>query len=475
MRRKWLVFLLLATVGLVLLFRYSIRIGADDSSPAALIARLATAKEEEAKQLFKRQSTRWPREAHKFFAAAKFGRWEEATNIYEELQRKYILTNTVPTSGWDGFFAKKYAFLSRYGLTPTNYWPEPFGQQWRPVENVQWAIYQFQRWDPELLRYYATNLIDSIPSNSIFIGGSAPGFFVPAVFWQLRHRADPLEILSPNKFADDTYLEYADNLYGKTVQIPTPEDFSDASSTYMAEVTKRVREGRALPGETISATSGVPTVNSTNAVSELNALLFQRLTTKNRGREIYYDENRHFDWTTPYLVPHGLIMKISHVPVSALAPAEVNRDRIYWQEIVRTLTGVETVEQLTLPQLCDFVERVYLDKNLTGFKGYPRFATNEIAQQTFAQLRFAIARVYEWRAWNQTNLTDKSDMPGEAELAFKQAFALYPRSDDLAWYGALLYSERRTNDLRILAGSFRKFVPGGGTDVYLSTLLTNLP
>ena len=451
--------------------------GRKDGSPKDLVSRLASEKEGQARRLFQDESTRFPPEARLFFRAAKAGRWEEATNLYAEIQQKYILAMGPPTNAWDACMARTYTALSRYDLTRTNYWALSYGPQWRPIEDVHWAIYQFQRWDPELIQFYATNIISSIPAGSVFISGSPFGFFViPALNSHSGRDGDPFVTLTPNKLVDDSYVEYARRMYGTKLKMLAQDDLADAYSDYVSDATERARLGLLKPGEifTNNGAGGV-SLNGEVAMTQLNALLLKRLFTLNPDRDFYYDEGWTLDWTTPYLIPHGLILKINHTPLDSLDPAVVDRDRQYWNAIVRSMTGLELDDTTPLTQISSFAETVYLRKDLSYFHGNSRFVTNEIAQTAFAKLRVSIARVYAWRAANSSTESEKPQMAREADFAFRQTFALCPRVAELDQYGIFLFSQGRTNDLQTLADAVKKFDPGGSTAIYLNNLANYHP
>jgi hypothetical protein len=449
--------------------------GKREDTSKDILANFAREREREARAISETESTRWPPEVAQFFKAAEDGHWDQATNLYATLQNKYVLAPSPPTNGWGGFMVKSYAGLGRHGLTPTNYWPDPSGPQWRPVDDIYFAIYQFQHWDPGLLRFYATNIIESIPTNSIFISGQDSGFFAIPAFCKSLPKGDRFITLTPNKLVDENYLKYADEIYGKAIHIPTEADMSDAYSDYVADVTQRARSAQLKPGEVFTNTAAGPTIGGDIAIMQINALLFWGLFSNNPGREFYYEERWPLDWTTPYLVPHGLIFKINPAPLFSFDAAIVDRDRIYWHVVVRQLTGLDKNEDLLFPRLSDFAEQIYLRKDFSRFRGDLHFATNIEAQITFAKSRISIARVYAWRVDNSAGSGDRQRMSNEADLAFRQAFALDPRLPELAQYGAFLFSLHRTNDLQSLAEVIQKINPGGSTSTYLSALVNYHP
>ena len=446
------------------------------STPREMLADYAKAKEAEARHFSKIQSDRWPGEVHKFFRAAKAGDWDQATNLFGVIQQLYESKGTPRTNRGAGFMAKSYAFLARTGLTATNYWPDPFGAQWRPVDEVGFAIVQFRIWDPELLNLYASNLQASLPSKSVFVSGTDPGYYLAPVFGRPKPGELPFCLLTPNALVDTRYLNQARSQYAKQLNLPSPQNMQAAFSQYISEVSQRFASGQTKPGEMV-ATNAAGSINVSGqvAVMEINALLLQNILTNNPGREFYYDENWKLDWTLPFLTPHGLIMKLNHDPIATIDAAAVTRDQDYWNSLLHALIGREVNEATSLAELADFTERTYLRKDLSQFAGNPHFATNSVAQVTFAKARISIAGVYAWRAENSTNPNEKERMTRAADLAFRQALALHPQSKELEDYGHFLYSQNRSNDLQVLSHIVSKFAPAGTTAEHLSSLLKSRP
>jgi hypothetical protein len=111
-----------------------------------------------------------------------------------------------------------------------------------------------------------------------------------------------------------------------------------------------------------------------------------------------------------------------------------------------------------LPTVLDFVEKIYGRKDLTGFTGNPRFVQDEESQRTFSKLRLTIAGVYAWRVgalqWVPTpgeylarTDAERQRMTGAADLAFRQAFALYPYATGVFFdYANFLLAQGRKAD-----------------------------
>jgi hypothetical protein len=445
-----------------------------ESTPKSMISQLAVDKEDEACRLSKIHSDRMPSEVSKFFGEAKNGQWDKATNTYALIEDKYFERIT-PTNGWERFMAARYPMLSSIGLTASNYWPNPHDPQWYAVECVNWTIYQFKTWDPELMQIYASNILDVIHSNGVFISGTPSGFFIIPAFLHWEHDSRGILIVSPNKLADDRYLSYLEEIYGRKMKVPTSTDMQQAFDAYVADATERLKAGQLAPGENFSTNGGFPTISGEVAVMRINSLMLKAFVSTNEDRELYYDEGYRMDWIEPYLVPNGPILKINHKPLPDLEQSVLDKDREFWQHLVKELTGLESVERMSLPQLSTFDEQVYRYNKLDKFAGNPHFATNDPAQIYFGKLRIAIARVYAWHACYAADLAEQTRMIAEADLAFRQSLALCPKLIELEDYGGFLYGLKRTNDLQTLAHSIHEFAPDGEADKYLTSVANYHP
>ncbi len=437
--------------------------GKTKDPPQEFMSRLAAERAEQSRQLFKEKSIRWPGELSRFFDDAQVRHWQDAAQDYQSARQKYILSPARPTNGWNGFVAKAYHSFAGLGITRTNYWPPPGGPQWRPMEDLNSAIKLYQRWDPGLFQIYYTNLLGSIPAGSVFVSDTDSYFFMPG---------GKFLTLTANQFVNSDYLGAARSLGWKSVQLPTQGDLSTIFSSYVADAIARSKSGRLRPGENISVTTGgSASVGGIGAITQLIGLVLRQVVTNNPNCNFYYDEGHVLDWTLPYLVPDGLILKLDHSPVVAMDESIVEQDHEYWQRIVRQLTGLGPEDCRSVSQISEFAQAVYGRKDLSGYHGDPRYATNEIARQFFAEMRIAIAGVYAWRATNSAASTESPRMAREADFAFRQALALNPTADGLPRFGEFLLSQDRTNDIQILVNTVQNIEPASKTAVDLSELL----
>jgi hypothetical protein len=437
--------------------------------------RFADLKEEQAQELSKKQSTRWPGEATKFFRAVRAGDLNAASNLLAAIEKKYR-SFPPPTNGWTGFMTRTYSSLHRFGVTPNNYWPNFRGPEWMPIAEAKGAMIQFHEWDPELLMFFGTNIISSIPTNSIYMADTDAGRFIVYVLSKSSREGVPFFTLSQHMLADGSYLEYLRGIFRDRIYVLSPQESSAAFSAYVKDVQARAQAGRLKPGENFTNLGGGRTsISGQAAVTQVNALLARTLFEKNPGFDFYVEVNMPLEWMYPHLLPHGLILKLNRQPLDSIDPALIEQDRVYWGEIVHKLTGLEIAQDTSLSQLSEFAAQVYLRKDYRQFKGNPRFATNAPAQQGFARLRFSIADIYAWRATNTTDHADQSQMYSAADLAFRQAFALCPTAIELSQYGELLLSQNRTNEFQLLLQTVRNIAPDGSAAAALSGLLSHPP
>ena len=83
--------------------------------------------------------------------------------------------------------------------------------------------------------------------------------------------------------------------------------------------------------------------------------------------------------------------------------------------------------------------------------------------------------MYAWRAEHPADLADKERMTREADLAFRQAFALCPYSPEAVFrYTTLLTKLNRLDDALLLAKTCQKLEPDNGQFTGLAQKLKNL-
>jgi hypothetical protein len=184
---------------------------------------------------------------------------------------------------------------------------------------------------------------------------------------------------------------------------------------------------------------------------------------KNTNHDFYVEESFPLSWMYPYLEPHDLIMKINREPLAELSADVTDADHAYWAKYAAPMIGDWLTDDTTVKDLATFVEKIYVNHDLSGFKGDPNYLQSKDAQKAFSKLRSSIGGVYAWRCadgsssettptqYEPKNDSDKKRMQRETEFAFKQAIALCPSSPEAVFrYVTFLMSEGRKSDAVLL-------------------------
>ena len=227
--------------------------------------------------------------------------------------------------------------------------------------------------------------------------------------------------------------------------------------TKVVETARQVRPGEDIR---IDTTSGRVNVSGQVAVMSINALLAKVIVDKNPDREIYLEESFPLPWMYPYLEPHEFILRVHHAPLKILPETTLRADREFWIHHLDGWLGPWLNPDTPLSEVIAFTRRVYLQNDLTGFKGDADFVKDSEARKAFSKLRSAIAGVYGWRAANAKDAPERERMQTEADFAFRQAFAICPDSPETLFrYVHLLLSQGRRDDAGGLAEIAQKLDP----------------
>jgi tetratricopeptide (TPR) repeat protein len=268
----------------------------------------------------------------------------------------------------------------------------------------------------------------------------------------------------------------------KEIYIPSGEDLSRTFSDYMNDVQQRYShdadprfngEPRQLKaGEQPTPTAdGRMTIAGQVSVMAVNGLLTKLIFENNPTNEFYVEESFPLDWMFPYLTPYGNIMKINRQPVAEITPETIRRDHEFWSRYSERAIGNWITYDTTVKDITDFVDKVFVQHDFSGFTGNRAFMRDESAQKSFSKLRTAIAGLYAWRLGllNQTptppefmpkNGDTQQRMIKEADFAYRQAFAFCPYSPEVVYrYVQFLATFRRYDDARLVAETCLKLDP----------------
>jgi hypothetical protein len=302
---------------------------------------------------------------------------------------------------------------------------------------------------PKYVEAIGRDLMDSIPAGSIYFGGTDIGRGIPTGLSKSHVNADPFFTLTQNALADNTYLNYLRSMYGSRIYIPTAEDSQSCFNEYLQDAQRRLNARQLKPGEDVRVEGGRVQVSGQVAVMAINGLLARIIFDKNPTKEFYVEESFPLEWMYPHLTPNGLILKINREPLPALSPEIVERDRKYWESRLSILIGQWLTEETPVKEVTEYAEKVFLEKDLQGFKGEAALVKTDGACKAYSKLRSSIAGVYAWRLNNAKGATpeDQERLAKAADYAFRQAFALCPYSSEATFrYINLLLARHRPED-----------------------------
>jgi tetratricopeptide (TPR) repeat protein len=163
----------------------------------------------------------------------------------------------------------------------------------------------------------------------------------------------------------------------------------------------------------------------------------------------------------PHLTPFGIIMKINRQPLAELSEDIVKTDHEFWKQFSTRLTGDIIDYDTPIKDIAAFIEKVYLHRDFSGFKGDRKFVRDDQGQKAFSKLRSSIGGIYAWRVANSRPGTpEQQRMIKEADFAFKQAFAFCPYSPEAVFrYVNLLFSLQKFDDASVIANTALKLDP----------------
>jgi Tetratricopeptide repeat len=414
---------------------------AQSESVGTVLKSVAAQKENQAELL---AGDELPPEFQPFFAAIQNDNWESASNDYFKMK-----------------------FLINEERTYHRSW-------WQPVVETYGAEEQFKCGDEKYFTAYANEIIQSIPSGSIYFGGTDPARFIITAMQKSQINGDPFFTLTQNALADGTYLDYLRSTYGDKIYIPTAEDSQECFNDYYADIQVRMRNNQLQPGEDVTTDPNTGKIQVTGqvAVMQINALLVKIIFDHDPNREFYIEESFPLAWMYPYLEPHGLIFKLNHEPLAQLSDDTVQRDHDFWVKTVSPMIGDWLNNETSVKDISVFAERVFHQHDLSHFTGDPNFVQNSYSCRMFSKERSSSGGLYAWRVQHAADPAEKQRMYDEADFAFRQSWALYPDSPEVVFrYVQFLMQTNRIDDALIVARTSLSLDPDNRA---LSDLVRNL-
>jgi hypothetical protein len=439
-----------------------------------------SAKEAQARQLVSQENRDLPPEIWPYFEAGKKGDWATVTNLYAKMA------------------SRCYQFDGN-----KSYDERMQTMAWNPINETDRFYLQCTQPDSKLALAFGEEVMRIVPPGSIYFGDTDTGRFVPTALCRDHAKGDPFYVLTQNALADGLYLAYLRSMFGTKIYTPSSEDSQKAFDEYIQDAVKRMQEGKLQPGEDVRQEGNKVSVSGQLSVMAINSLISKVIFQRNPNHQFYFCEGFPSAWIYPYAEPHGPIIKINRQKLPELTPEMIQRDRDYWDKKIVPFIDDWLKEQTTLPEICAFVERVYVREDFTGFAGdtnFIRMATfwrkvpaYQSASANWSKCRSAIAGVYVWRindcaeqmkriyaqppAEQQEKQADIDRLKAEqqryikaADYAYRQAFALNPSSPEAVYrYSSLLTSMNRHQEALQMVRVAKKLNPEG-----MSALETNL-
>jgi len=273
-----------------------------------------------------------------------------------------------------------------------------------------------------------------------------------------------LESAYPDEIAKSPGGVYPD----REIYIPSPEDSQRCFQDYMEDAQHRMQLGQMMPGEDVHVDpSGRMQVSGQVAVMMINGLLCKVIFDHNPINEFFIEESFPLPWMYPYETPFGIIMKINRNLLPELPDEVFKRDHAFWSKYSERLIGNWITYDTSVKEIVDFIEKVYLRHDYSGFKGDLKFVRDDQAQKAFSKLRSSQAGVYSWRlgpqcpdAYRQKNAAGTQALIRETDFSCKQAFAFCPYSPEAVFrYVNFLLQYGRIDDALLVAQTCQKLDP----------------
>ncbi len=331
---------------------------------------------------------------------------------------------------------------------------------WGPILETFGVYEQFPSWNPQLLRLWGNTIVTNIPPGSIYIGGTDAGRFVVSALCRSHTAGEPFFTITQNGLSDISYLEYLQDMYGKQFYVPGTNESQNAFNEYLKGAQERLRRNKILEGEDVRIVDNRVVIKGTYAVMQINENLVKVIVEENLERKIYLEESYPLESLYAQSTPHGLIFQVHHQKLEELSEQVLNDNRRFWAGQTKSLIGFVVESNMGLADLCAWAERVYVRSNLSAFEGNRAYAKDIQAQQYFSKCRTAQASFFEWHSAQAHEKARTTQLDSEADLAYRQAFALFPFYPETVWrFAKFLEAHGRTADLKLLLATALKANP----------------
>ena len=386
-----------------------------------------------------------PPEIADMFEMAKEGDWLTLSNAYRKTGLRigqFEPDYTQRRKPWDAVVEFLSDARYKLGWLPDREAEEAYakhtewlaGNSWQAITDVEGAYSAFMNGNEKYLIAYGRSIIDSMPPGSVYLSSQGERCIVEAL--NKPPSEDNSVVILNLGSVRGSKLSYERLLEGEKITIPTDKKIEQMLEELRAEIMARV-------GKT-----NIEDVDHRNIGTETIKTIFN----ENPHREFYTDEGYPGTWMYPNLEPHGLVMKLNREPVARLSEEVIQRDSDYWAGWSKQTIGDWLHDDTSLTNMAAFANKVFKQGDFDGFQGDRAFIENNYTTRLFSHARCQIARLYDWRMQNETNVMEQQRMAKAADLAYRQAWAMAPYSTEATYsYINFLLRQNRFDEAVLLA------------------------
>jgi hypothetical protein len=255
--------------------------------------------------------------------------------VPDELERFY---EAVDAGRWDEIETRAKALREQLGAADLI-------KLWPPVHETWGAIQEARSWPAQELLDYGNAILESLRPGMVYVGGTDAGRWIPTLINETSEGERHI-VLTQNAFADATYVEYLNFLYGDRLAALSQDDSNRAFQEYLSDAQKRLQHDQEFPdepkqvrpGEQIMNTEGRIQVSGQVAVMSINEKLLQSLMEKNPEATFALQESFPFKSTYADARPLGPIMELRAPDgPNAFTPERAAESLEYWRTAAQKL------------------------------------------------------------------------------------------------------------------------------------------
>jgi hypothetical protein len=254
-----------------------------------------------------------PPEVEAFFAAVESGDWARIDAVFTSLRARI--------RGDDDL--------------------EHLRKLWPAILETYGVAEQAHLWPAQKLLDYGNAALGSLREGMVYIGGSDPGRFIPTLLNETSDGPRHM-VLTQNAFADQSYLEYVNFLYGDRLGTLSKDESQRAFQDYISDAQKRFQHDRDFPnepkqvrpGEELQMIDNRFQVSGTVAVMDINERLLRMLMEKNPDVSFAMQESSSLPSTYAGASPLGPLIELRARDASVPFTAEqAGQSVAYWSDV----------------------------------------------------------------------------------------------------------------------------------------------